>query len=66
MIMNCSDGRKYSRLQIIKNRLRTKINKNRLNHLSILNTVCNVLDDISFKNIINYFAKKKFRKKQFK
>lgn len=61
-ITNCTGKLPFSELKIIKNKLKTTMNQNRLNYLSILSIECNVLDNVLFKNIINDFSEKKMKK----
>ncbi|CAI6376900.1 unnamed protein product [Macrosiphum euphorbiae] len=62
MVTNCSSERTFSRLKIIKNRLRTTMNEDRLNFLSVMSIESDVLDNLSFDDIIDDFAEKKSRK----
>lgn len=62
MVTNCSGERTFSRLEIIKNRLRTSMHDDRLNLLSIMSIESDVLDSLSFDEVIHDFALKKSRK----
>lgn len=62
MVTNCSGERSFSRLKIIQNRLRTSMHEERLNFLSIMSLENDVLDFLSFDEIIKDFAEKKTRK----
>lgn len=62
MVTNCSGERTFSRLKIIKNRLRTSMHDDRLNCLSIMSIENDVLDLLSFNEIIDDFAGKKTKK----
>ncbi|CAI6355780.1 unnamed protein product [Macrosiphum euphorbiae] len=62
MVTICSSERTFSRLIIIKNRLRTTMNEDRLNFLSVMSIESDVLDNLSFDDITDDFAEKKSRK----
>lgn len=62
MVTNCSGERSFSKLKLIKNRLRTSMKEERLNHLAILSLESDILRRISFDDIITSFANKKSRK----
>lgn len=65
MVANCTGDQSFSQLKIIKSKLRITINEHRLNYLSILRIVCDVLDCKSFENIKSDISEKKSRKKKF-
>ena len=58
MIRNCSAERSFSKMKLIKNRLRTSMCNDRLSHLSLMS----IEADINFEDLINEFARKKARK----
>ena len=59
---NCSGERSFSKLNLIKNHLRTTINDDRVSALSITNIEAKVLNMIEFDDILNVFIDKKLRK----
>ena len=62
MVSNCSGERSFSKLKIIKNRLRTTLSQDKLNWLSLMSIESDVLRSIDFHDIINDFAHCKARK----
>jgi hypothetical protein len=62
MVSNCSGERAFSKLKIIKNRLRTTLSQEKLNWLSLMSIESDVLRSIDFRDIINDFANSKARK----
>lgn len=65
MITNCSAERSFSRMKLIKNRLRTSMIQSRLTNLTLLSTERDLLDEIHFDDIIADFANRKARKVPF-
>ena len=61
MCSNCSRKRSFSKLNIIKNHLRSTTKDDRLNALSIMNIEAKVLN-IEFDDILNAFLDKNLRK----
>lgn len=64
MVSNCSGERSFSKLKLIKNRLRTSMAQERLNHLTLMSSEHDILRQISFDDVIHDFANKKARKVQ--
>lgn len=62
MVTNCSSERSFSKLKLLKNRLRTTMNQDRLNNLAIMNIETDVLRQIDFNDVITSFAQEKARK----
>ena len=62
MISNCSGERSFSKLKIIKNRLRSTTEHCRLSDLALMSIEFDILRQISFENIIKDFASRKSRK----
>ena len=62
MISNCSGERSFSKLKLIKNRLRTSLGQEKLNQLTIMNIEYDVLREIDFEHIVADFSKRKARK----
>ena len=62
MISNCSGERSFSKLKLIKNRLRTSLGQEKLNQLSIMNIEYDVMREIDFEHIVADFSKRKARK----
>ena len=59
---SCSGERPLSKLNLIKNHLRSTIKDDRLSALSITNIEARVLNMIEFEDIFNLFVDKKLRK----
>ena len=59
MVANCSGERSFSKMKIIKNRLRTTMTQKRLVHSSLLSIESDLLREMDFRGIINDFASKK-------
>lgn len=62
MITNCSSERSFSNLKHIKNRLRTSMERDRLNHLARMSSAADILRKIDFESVIEDFVKIKTRK----
>ena len=62
MVSNCSGERSFSKLKLLKTRLRSCMTQERLNSLALLNIETNVLRGIDMSSLINDFALKKSRK----
>ena len=58
-ITNCSGERSFSKLKLIKNRLRTSMTNERLGYLSLLSIEYDILRDTDFEDIIRDFAVRK-------
>ena len=59
MVKNCSAERSFSRLKYIKNPMRTTMQQDRLDALSLLSIEADVLHEISFEDLIKDTAIKK-------
>ena len=62
MISNCSAERSFSKMKLIKNRLRTSMCNDRLFHLSLMSKEADILREINFEDLVNELARKKARK----
>lgn len=62
MTTNCTSERSFSKLKLIKSRLRSSMKQDRLNNLTIMSTERDLLRSISYSNIIDDFAENKSRK----
>jgi len=62
MVTNCSAERSFSKLKIIKNRLRTTMGNERLSHLALMSIEHDVLGEIDFEALIEEFAARKARR----
>ena len=57
MVANCSSERSFSKLKLIKNRLRTSMSEDRLVGLTLLSTESDILRrELEFNDVINQFA----------
>jgi len=65
MSSNCSGERSFSKMKLIKNRLRTILSQERLCSLSLLSIEHDVLRTLDFTSIIEDFAKRKARRVVF-
>ncbi|KAJ8957584.1 hypothetical protein NQ318_020625 [Aromia moschata] len=65
MVANCTGERSFSKMNIIKNRLRTTMTQKRLAYLSVLSIESDLLREMDFEEIINDLASKKARKVSF-
>lgn len=65
MVSNCTGERSFSKMKIIKNRLRTTMGQNRLSKLSLLSIESDLLRELDFSELINDFSAKKARKVPF-
>ena len=63
MISNCSGERSFSKLSLIKNKMRSSMLQDRLNMLTLMSIEHELLDKIDFSDVIRDFADKKLRKK---
>ena len=63
MVTNCTGERSFSKLNIIKDRLRNSMGQERLNNLSIMSIEYELLRNMETTSIINEFAYDKSRKK---
>jgi len=62
MISNCSAERSFSKMKLIKNRLRTSMCNDRLSHLALMSIEADILRQINFEDLVTEFAKKKAQK----
>lgn len=62
MVTNCSGERSFSKMKIIKNRLRTTMSQDRLANLTLLSLENDILRDLPFESLITTFSHKKSRK----
>src|SRR6218665_409695 len=62
MISNYSAERSFSKMKLIKNRLRTSMCNDRLSHVALMSIEVGILREINFKDLVTEFAKKKLRK----
>lgn len=62
MIANCTGERSFSKLKLIKNRLRTTTGQSRLSCLSLMSIESDILRELDFEDIIHEFAAKCTRK----
>ena len=62
MITNCSAERSFSKLKLLKNRLRTSTSQERLIYLTLMSINHDILRELSFDDIIEDFAFKKIKK----
>jgi hypothetical protein len=62
MATNCSGERSFSKLKIIKNKLRSTMSDTRLSSFSLLSIESELMSSINFTNLIDKFASAKARK----
>lgn len=62
MVANSSSERSFSKLKLIKNRLRTVMNQERLSNLSLLSIEFDILRELDFSDIVEEFANRRARK----
>ena len=63
MITNSSGKRSFSKLKLIKNRLRTSMLEERLNFLTLLSSESDILRQLNYEDIIDSFSIIKCRRK---
>jgi len=63
MVSNCSGERSFSKMALIKNKLRSTMSDRRLSALELLSVENDVLASVSFEDIIEQFAAAKSRKR---
>lgn len=63
MVTNCSGERSFSKLKLIKNRLRTSMLEDRLNVLALLSIESEILRQLIYEDIISRFISMKCRRK---
>jgi len=62
MVSNCSGERSFSKMALIKNKLRSTMSDKRLTALELLSIENDVLDSVSFTDVMEQFAAAKSRK----
>jgi len=62
MVSNCSGERSFSKMALIKNKLRSTMTDKRLSALELLSVESDVLDRVSFVDIVDKFSTAKSRK----
>ena len=62
MVTNCSGERSFSKLNYIKNRLRTTMTNERVTYLSLMSIEYDILRETDFDDLITDFAQRKGRK----
>jgi len=62
MVANSSGERSFSKMKLIKNRLRTTMTQDHLSNLTILSIESDVLRSLNFEDTIKQFSIKKSRK----
>ena len=65
MVTNCTSERSFSKMKLIKSRLRSSMEEDRLVHLVLLSSERDILREITFDDIVKNFANEKCRKKSF-
>ena len=60
---NCSAERSFSALKRVKNYLRSNIEENRLNLLSVMYIESKIMQSIDYDDVIRSFAQKKVRRR---
>ena len=63
MVANCTGERSFSKLSVIKSKLRTTLSNERLQQLTLLSAESEVMRDVAFESIIQKFADIKTRKR---
>ena len=62
LISNCSGERSFSQMALVKNKLRSTMTDERLSALKLLSVEIDLLDNMSFSDIVDTFAFAKSRK----
>ena len=62
MVTNCSAARSFSKMKLIKNRLRSSVRHDRLSHLAMLSIENDIMDQLDLNKLIDDFANRKVRK----
>ena len=62
-VTNCTGERSFSKLSVIKNKLRTTLSNERLQQLTLLSAESEVMRDVAFESIIQNFADIKTQKR---
>ena len=63
MVTNCTGERSFSKLKLIKNKLRSCMTQQRLNSLSVTSVESEVVETLDFDDIVTDFAERKTRKR---
>ncbi|KAF7647448.1 hypothetical protein LDENG_00172320 [Lucifuga dentata] len=64
-VTNASGERSFSKLRLVKNRLRSTMGQERLNHLTLVSVESDLVQKLDFSDLIKHFAAKKSRKVKF-
>ena len=64
-VTNASGERSFSKLGLVKNRLRSSMQQDRVSNLTLMSIEHDILHDLDFKDIIKAFSAKKTRRKHF-
>ncbi|KAK1892600.1 Zinc finger MYM-type protein 1 [Dissostichus eleginoides] len=64
-VTNASGERSFSKLALVKNRLRSSMQQERVSNLTLMSIEHDILREMDFKNIIKAFSSKKTRRKHF-
>ncbi|KAF7646201.1 hypothetical protein LDENG_00191670, partial [Lucifuga dentata] len=64
-VTNASGERSFSKFRLVKNRLRSTMGQERLNHLTLMSIESDLVQKLDFSDLIKDFAAKKSRKVQF-
>ncbi|CAM4513430.1 unnamed protein product [Leuciscus chuanchicus] len=64
-VTNTSGEQSFSKLDLVKNRLRSSMQQDRVSHLTLMSIEHDILRDLDFKDIIGAFSSKKTRRKHF-
>jgi len=62
MISNCSGERSFSRMALVKNKLRSTMTDDPLSALELLSVESDCLDNVAFSEIVDKFASAKRQK----
>jgi len=65
-VTNASGERSFSKLGLVKNRLRSTMGQKRLNHLTLMSLESDIVKALDFTPLIKDFATRKARRKPFK
>lgn len=65
MVTNCTSERSFSKMKLIKSRLRSSMEEDRLVHLVLLSSERDILREMTFDDVVKNFANEKCRKKFF-
>jgi hypothetical protein len=65
MVTNCTGERSFSKMKLIKNKLRTTMGQARLCHLTLMSMESDILKSLDFEDTIHSFASRNARKVSF-